>query len=149
MRQALNMTSITRAVAVAIGALAFTVGAQAAGDKAVYEQAQASAKAQYETAKKQCDSLGGNAKDVCQEEAKAARKKSEAEAEAAYKGTPKAQHDAKVNMAEADYDVAKERCDDMSGDAKNACVKDAKATLARAKADAKAERDGAAPSAAR
>ena len=59
----------------------------------------------------------------------------------AYKGTPKATYDAKVDMAEADYNVAKERCDDQAGDAKDACVKEAKATMAKAKADAKAERD--------
>jgi hypothetical protein len=35
------------------------------------------------------------------------------------------------------YDVAKEKCDDMSGDAKNACVKQAKDQHDSAKADIK------------
>ena len=38
------------------------------------------------------------------------------------------------------YEVAKERCDDLKGNDKDACVKDAKAAEARAKADAKAHK---------
>ena len=48
----------------------------------------------------------------------------------------------KARLAEekvkADYDVAKEKCDDMQGDAKNACQKEAKAAEAKGKADIKA-----------
>ena len=39
---------------------------------------------------------------------------------------------------EARYEVAKEKCDDQKGDAKNACVKEAKAEEAKGKADIKA-----------
>jgi hypothetical protein len=42
--------------------------------------------------------------------------------------------------AEADYDVAKEKCDDQSGNAKDVCKKDAKAAFTSAKADAKSTR---------
>ena len=35
------------------------------------------------------------------------------------------------------YDVAKEKCDDMTGNAKDVCVKDAKAALTKIKEDAK------------
>jgi hypothetical protein len=38
------------------------------------------------------------------------------------------------------YDVAKEKCDDLSGNAKDVCVKDAKAAQAKAKAEAKDDR---------
>ena len=141
MRQASKPSSIIGALALAFGALAMSTGAYATGDKATYDKAKAQAEANYKTAKAQCDSMSGNAKDVCKEEAKATMKKTEAQAEADYKGTPKAMYDAKVDMAQADYNVAKERCDDQSGKAKDACVKEAKATLAKAKADAKAERD--------
>ncbi|PPE67210.1 hypothetical protein [Caldimonas caldifontis] len=135
-------SALTRTLGLAFGALALSLGAQAAtGDKAVYEHARAQAKAQYETAKAQCKTLAGNAKDVCEEEAKATRKKLEAEAKAVYEGTPKARYQAQVAIAEADYEVAEERCDDRSGDAKDLCKKEAKAMLSQAKASAKAEYD--------
>ncbi len=134
-------TSITRALIATCGALVFSVGVQAAGDKPAYEKAKQSAKATYESAKKQCDSLAGNTKDICQAEAKAARTKTEATAEAEYKNTPKARYDAKADAGEADYKVAKERCDDKGGNDKDVCVKEAKSVLAKVKADAKAERD--------
>ena len=40
--------------------------------------------------------------------------------------------------AEADYDVAKQRCDAKTGNEKDVCVKEAKAAQVKAKADAKA-----------
>ena len=87
-----------------------------------------------------CDALNGNAKDICVAEAKAARTRTDEEAEAAYKDTPKAREHAIHEIAEADYKVAKERCDDKTGNDKDVCVKDAKAALVKAKADAKATR---------
>ena len=74
----------------------------------------------------------GNAKDVCVLEAKAARTKTEEEAEAAYKDTPKAREHAAHEIAEADYKVAKERCDDKTGNDKDVCVKEAKAAMTKA-----------------
>jgi hypothetical protein len=81
--------------------------------------------------------MSGNAKDVCQAEAKAARTKTVAEAEMTYKGTPKAHESAMKDVAKADYNVAKERCDDKAGNDKDVCVKEAKAALTKAEADAK------------
>jgi chemotaxis protein histidine kinase CheA len=63
-----------------------------------------------------------------------------ANAEAAYKATPKAREDARVARAEATHNVAKEKCDDLSGNAKDVCVKEADAALVKAKADAKVDR---------
>jgi len=39
--------------------------------------------------------------------------------------------------AAATYDTAKEKCDDLSANAKDVCVKDAKAAHTKAKDDAK------------
>ena len=97
--------------------------------------------AEYNSAKKRCDGLSGNAKDICMAEAKGARSVGKAELEARDKGTPKAQYDARVAKADADYAVAKEKCDELSGNSKDVCVKDAKAVQTRAKADAKVERE--------
>lgn len=134
------LSGIARAVVIGAGALACAAGANAAGDKTAYENAKASAKSTYETAAKQCDTMNGNAKDVCVAEAKAARTKTEEDARATYEGTPKARAHAIDEIAEANYKVAKERCDDRTGNDKDVCIKVAKAELTKAKADAKANR---------
>ena len=84
--------------------------------------------------------MSGNAKDMCQAQAKGDQKIAEKELDARNKGTAKAREDARLARADAQYEVAKEKCDDLSGNAKDVCVKDAKAAQTRAKADAKADR---------
>lgn len=93
--------------------------------------------AQFKADKAQCATMSGNAKDVCKEEAKGKEKVAKADLEAQYKNTDKARYDARIAKAKADYDVAKEKCDDQSGNQKDVCVKEAKASLAKAKAGAK------------
>ena len=140
----LKLSSLAQAVALCAGALLFAGGAGAAdkGDKATYDQAKASAKAAYDTDKKACDSLNGNAKDICVAEAKAKRTRVDENAEAAYKNTPKAREHAIHEIADADYKVAKERCDDKAGNEKDVCVKEAKAAMTKVQADAKAAQKG-------
>ena len=140
-----KLSSLAQAVAICAGAVLFVGGAGAAdtkGDKATYDQAKASAKAAYDTDKKACDSLNGNAKDICVAEAKAKRVRADETAEASYKNTPKAREHAIHEIAEANYKVAKERCDDKNGNDKDVCVKEAKAAMTRAQADAKAAQKG-------
>jgi len=84
-----------------------------------------------------CKAMSGNQKDICVETAKGKEKVAKAENEAAYKDTEKAHYDARVARAEADYAVAKEKCDDRKGNDKDVCVKEAKAAETKAKADAK------------
>lgn len=138
--RSIPLSTLIRAFVLGAGTLAFAAGAQAAGNKAAYESAKTSAKATYDSAVKQCDAMNGNAKDICVAEAKAARTKTEVQAEAAYKGTPKAREHAVEEIAEANYKVAKERCDDRTGNDKDVCIKVAKAELTKEKADAKANR---------
>ena len=52
--------------------------------------------------------------------------KVQADAKAAQKGT-EARMDANKDKRDADYKVAAEKCDTMSGDAKSSCVASAKA----------------------
>lgn len=94
--------------------------------------------ADYKADRAACDKLNANAKDICVAEAKG--KEKVAEAELKYQRSGKADDANKVQMVKADaaYDVAKERCDDMKGNDKDVCVKEAKANEAKAKADAKA-----------
>jgi hypothetical protein len=134
----ISLAPVVRALVLGAGTLAFAAGAHAAGDKNAYESAKASAKATYEAAVKQCDALKDNAKDICAVEAKEARTKTDADAEAAYKDTPKARAQAVEEVAEAHYKVAKQRCDDRTGNDKDVCIKVAKAELTKTKARAKA-----------
>src|SRR4051794_12556743 len=77
--------------------------------------------------KDKCKDLKGNAKDVCMAEAKGQEKVAKAELEAKQKDTPKNRYDVAVAKSDMDYNVAKEKCDDMKGNDKKACEKDAKA----------------------
>jgi hypothetical protein len=131
---------VVRAAVLCVGAVALVAGARAAGDRSAYEQARQSASSSYETARNRCDAMSGNARDICVAEAKATRTKAEQRAELAYEDTPKTRERAKKEIAEADYKVARERCNERSGNDKDVCIKVAKAVRTRAEADAKAER---------
>lgn len=104
----------------------------------------ARADATYEVAKEKCDDLSGNAKDVCEKDAKAAHvtaienaKVSKAGAAPADKRSERAakvaetRREAAEEKREADYKAAAERCDSLSGDAKSACIDDAKRRFAQ------------------
>ena len=108
--------------------------------KEAYDTTVRNAETQYKNDKDACSSRSGNAKDICLAEASGREKIAKADAEAAYKSTPKAREDARIARAEATHNVAKEKCDDLSGNAKDVCVKEADAALAKAKADAKVDR---------
>lgn len=110
--------------------------AGAAMDKDAFKITQNRIDATYQTDKAQCTSLKGNAKDVCKAEAEAKRKIAKAEAEADYKNTAKARKHAIVARADAEYSVAKQKCDELSGKEKVVCETKAKAARVRAKADA-------------
>ena len=117
---------------------AMTCSTAFATTKAEYDAAKQHADADYKAAEGQCANLAGNPKDICKAEAKAAQTKSKASAEADYKNTDAAQRDAAIAAADADYDVAKQRCDAKTGNEKDVCVKEAKAAQTRMVADAKA-----------
>ncbi len=116
--------------------------------EASYKVRVARADADYAVAKEKCDDKAGNAKDVCVKEAKAAGVATKADAKARMKTAvanekaalasakandkavekgAEARSDAASDKRAADYAVAKEKCDVFAGDAKSACVKDAKA----------------------
>lgn len=119
---------------------AFSAGAMAQGiSKSDYKAGKDKIVTEYQSAKAACASLSGNPNDICVAEAKGREKVGLAELEASYQPTRKNHYQARVAKAEADYAVAKERCDDMAGNAKDICVKKAKAAETTAKADAKAQ----------
>ena len=108
--------------------------------KAAYEGAKTRVEAAAKVDRATCDRLSGNPKDICVEQAKAKEKVGKAELEAQYSG--KLEDRAKVAdvRAEAAYEVAEQRCDEHTGNAKDVCLKEAQAARASAKADAKVAR---------
>ena len=113
----------------AISAMAMT--------KTEYKTQKETISGQYKVAKEKCGGLKDNAKDICVLEAKGVDKVAKAELEAQYE--PTSRHIAKVGMVKADtaYAVAKEKCDDLAGNAKDVCRKDAKVSYVKAKDEAK------------
>ncbi len=105
-----------------------------------YAAAKSNAEAQYKVEKKSCDSLSSNAKDICVAQAKGKESVAKADARAAYESTPKARESARVALAEANYDISMQMCDDKAGNPKDVCVKEAKSALVKGKADAKVDR---------
>lgn len=85
----------------------------------------AKAKAMYEVAKERCDDKAGNDKDLCVKEAKATETKALADAKLSKK-VGEAKSDAVTDKRDADYKVAAQKCEALAGDAKTACVADAK-----------------------
>jgi hypothetical protein len=129
-------TSLRTALAIA-ALLALPMAHAATGDKAAYKAGKDSIAATYKSDKDACGSLAGNAKDICMEEAKGKEKVAKAELEYGYTGKPKDQNAIAVAKADAAYAVAKEKCDDLAGNPKDVCVKEAKAQHTRGLADAK------------
>jgi len=126
---------------VLIGAATLTMASAAmAMTRASYNATLDKATANYKMARNQCDSLSGNGKDVCVEEAKAVEKRAKAEAKAEYKHTTKAQTNALIAAADADYAVAKAKCGAKTGNDMSVCVEEAKAAKTKAVAEAKANK---------
>lgn len=93
----------------------------------------------YRADKRRCDSMSGNAKDVCNAEAAGREKVAKAELEARHNPTQELQFEARMTRAEADYESARERCDDRTGNMKEICLKEAEAALTAAEEGARAE----------
>lgn len=86
----------------------------------------AAAEADYAVAKARCSAKAGNDKEVCIQEANAAETKAKADAKASAK-VRQARKDAAEEKRDADYKVAVEKCDALSGATKDQCVSHAKA----------------------
>jgi hypothetical protein len=95
--------------------------------KADYQSAKTriTAESNYDVAHERCDDMAGNTKDVCVKEAKAVKVKAMADAKLG-REIGEARQDAAADKRDADYKVAAEKCDALSGDAKSSCVSSAK-----------------------
>lgn len=115
--------------------------------KARYDARIAKAESEYTIAKQKCDDKAGNEKDICLKEAKAAEVTAKADAHAQMKisnanvkanketaevrkdVSDKSTHalqDAATDKREANYAVAREKCDALAGSAKDECINEAK-----------------------
>lgn len=110
-------------------------------DPATYRNVSQKAVTEYKAATAKCDAKSGNDKDVCMAEAKASRARTESEAIAKYNNSEKGRASARSKVAEAEYDVAKAKCDALSGADKDSCMDNAKSVRTAALADAKADRE--------
>lgn len=118
--------------------LALSAGAMAQGvSKSDQQAAKANIAAAYKSDKAACGTLTGNSKDICEAEASGKEKNKLAELAANYTPSAKTRNQVRVVKAESNYAVAKERCDDFAGNAKDVCLKEAKSAEIAAKADAK------------
>lgn len=112
---------------------------------AEYTSAKNRISADYKMHKAHCDPMKGNAKDICKKEAEGKENVAKAELEVQYKPSDKTQYNARKAQADADYAVAKEKCDDLTGNAKDVCKKDAKAAHVSAIENAKVAKAQAQP----
>lgn len=91
----------------------------------------------YKGEKVACRSLSGNAKDICIVEAKGKEKIARAELDAKYAPSVKTHYEVRITRAESGYALAREKCDDLAGNTKDVCVKEAQSAQVAEKADAK------------
>lgn len=132
------MNSCNMSLSTALLCLAISGSAVAqTPSKTEYKAAKEAISTQYKADKTACSSMSGNAKDICIEEAKGRESVAKAELEAKFNPTDKTRYEVLVAKADAAYEVAKEKCDDLAGDAMSACNKEAKSTHAAALAEAK------------
>lgn len=127
------------AIALAVS-LVFSTGAMAQSpSKDAYQASKDKISAEYKLAKANCSPMSGNARDICKAEAKGRDSVALSELELRYEPTSENHYKASIVKAEAILAVANERCDDKAGNAKDVCVKEAKAAEIGAKADATAQ----------
>jgi hypothetical protein len=133
----MNKTLALKHSLIVAALLALPLAQAATMAKPDYKAAKSRISADYKADKAACGSMTANAKDTCVEEAKAKEKVARAELEYGYTGKTKDQNKILVAKAESAYSVAKEKCDDMKGNDKDVCVKEAKAVEVKALANAK------------
>lgn len=126
------------AIAILVG-LVFSAGAVAQMmPEDQYRSGKDGIAAEHKAANAACGSFSGNAYDICKAEAGGKEKVARAELEAKYQPSEDAMYKLRVARADADYSINRQKCDDLAGNVKDVCVKEAKANAIAAKADAKA-----------
>ncbi|QIL79339.1 hypothetical protein G7047_05025 [Diaphorobacter sp. HDW4A] len=95
---------------------------------------------EYKSAILHCRTLVGNARDVCKQQAKGRVGVAKAQLNARANPSVKSAYKVDVAKAKAANSVARERCDDLVGEARSVCNRRAKANYASAKDRAASKR---------
>jgi len=135
------MTKTALIVAIASLSALNVAHAATAEAKEAYRAAKIQADETFKGARAKCNEMSGNPKNVCIEEAKATQKRMHADAEAKYENTPKAYMKARVAGADADFSVAKEKCNAKTSNEKQLCLEEARATHTKAIVTAKSNEE--------
>ena len=98
--------------------------AQTKTDNAAYRTAMQKIEADHKAAKQKCDALKDE--DVCEEQADVARARAELAAVNQHDKTPSNLEAARRKLADAEYELAEEKCDAMKGNEKDSCENNAK-----------------------
>lgn len=120
-------------LATAAGATIAAAPAFAQNDSAGYRKAMDKIAADHKASKQKCDALKDE--DVCEEQADVARARAELAAVQKYDNTTANRDSARRKLAEAEYELAEEKCDTMKGDTKDSCMNNAKSVRTAALAD--------------
>jgi hypothetical protein len=115
----MNARTLFTAICIAAAGSAFAGGGGLSKDayKAMKDRIEATQDAEL----KACDKSKGNAKDICRAAAKGRAKVALADLKAEYQPSPEADRGKMMAVAEMEYDVAKQKCDDAKGSAKDTC----------------------------
>ncbi|MCC2970964.1 BON domain-containing protein [Massilia sp. IC2-476] len=116
----------------------------AQNDAAGYRTAMQKVEADHKAAKQKCDALKDE--DICEEQADVARAKAELAAVTKYDNTASNREAARRKLADAEYELAEEKCDAMKGNAKDSCMNNAKSVRTAALAAAGGSADSKAGS---
>jgi osmotically-inducible protein OsmY len=126
-------------LASAAGVTIAAAPAFAQNDTAGYRKAMDKIAADHKAAKQKCDALKDE--DVCEEQADVARARAELAAVTKYDNTATNRNAARRKLAEAEYELAEEKCDAMKGGDKDSCMNNAKSVRTAALAEVQGERD--------
>lgn len=113
----------------AIGAVTASQAGETAA-KAAYYAAADKAAADYRDAHAACETLDASLQAVCIEEAKLAQTRAKGNAEAHYRNTPQVRQKVNIDIANAEFSVARARCETRQGSDRLACMQQAE--IARA-----------------
>jgi len=121
MRQSVPMNSriVFTAICIAAAGSAFAGGGGMSKD--AYQAMKDRIEAKQDTDLKACDRSHGNAKDICRAAAKGRAKVALADLKAEYQPSPEADRGKMMALADAEYDVARQKCDDAKEAAQDAC----------------------------
>src|SRR5438067_12988935 len=95
-------------------------------DPATYRNLTQKAGAAYNAAVGKCAAMKGSDEEICMADARLTRTRAEADALARYNTSPASQVKIRTELANAEYDLAKARCDAKSGADKDDCLNNAK-----------------------